>query len=78
VELAAASAGCTDGTTPVCDDAGSCLISSSVDGGNAGDAADAGVAETSSAHDGSPEASAPSDGGDAGGGSDASPDAPAE
>jgi hypothetical protein len=38
--LSAAAPGCTDGTTPVCDDGGSCLLSSSGDaGGGVQDAA---------------------------------------
>jgi hypothetical protein len=40
-------AGCSNGTTPVCDDAGSCLILQPSD--------DAGMGDTGSGDDGSPE-----------------------
>lgn len=36
----ASTVGCTDGTTPVCDDAGSCLISPAGDAGSGADGAD--------------------------------------
>ena len=46
--VGAAGAGCSDGTTPVCDDAGSCLIVPP--GGGGGD--DGGSPETGSGDDG--------------------------
>jgi hypothetical protein len=72
--IGASLVGCTTGTTPVCDDAGSCLIlapEASVDVGVVEGSAESAVAEGSSVDGPLLEAAAGGDGGDAG-------DAPAE
>jgi len=51
-------AGCTNGTTPVCDDAGSCLILPPSPGGADGGAVEA-AADSSGPETASPEAASP-------------------
>jgi hypothetical protein len=52
VGAGASAAGCSNGTTPVCDDAGSCLISPAGDGG---------VVEASGSSGGEEEGDAPAE-----------------